>query len=253
MMGGFFMSQSTGFIGLNILAELQYGPKMVHPVVLSDENHAILVDAGTPGLAEQIISAIEEAGVPTSRLTHILLTHADADHIGSLAKLVSLLPQKVEVLCHELEKPYVQCDVPPLRLSQMEEALGRLEGEQFKKVSALVQALKANYRNLAVPVTRTVEDGEYLPCGAQVIFTPGHTPGHICLYLAEGRTLIAGDLMNITNGELYPAPDHFAYDKAAQKASLRRLLQYDIRTVVCYHGGIYQGEAAKRIKELAEG
>ena len=246
------MSALAGFIDLNILAELQTGPEMVHPVVLSDENHAILVDAGTPGLAEQIISAMEEAGVPVSRLNHILLTHADTDHVGSLAKLISLLPRKAEVLCHELEKPYVQCDVPPLRLSQMEAALGRLNGEQFNKVTALVQNLKTNYKNLAVPVTRTVEDGEWLPCGAQLIYTPGHTPGHICLYLAKGRTLIAGDLMNITNGELYPAPDYFAYDKEAQKASLRRLTQYDIQTVVCYHGGIYQGEAGKRIKELAE-
>ena len=244
------MSTSAGFIDLNVLAELQTGPEKIHPIVLSDEQHAILVDTGTPGMAEQIISSMGEAGVPASRLTHILLTHADADHVGSLAKMISLLHKKVEVLCHAQEKPYVQCDVPPLRLAQMEAALSRLEGEQLQKFSALVQNLKANYRNLRVSVTRTVDDGEWLPCGAQVIYTPGHTPGHISLYLSSSRTLIAGDLLNITNGELHLAPDSFAYDKEAQKASLRKLAQYDIRTVVCYHGGIYQGEAAVRIKEL---
>ncbi|WP_330573610.1 MBL fold metallo-hydrolase, partial [Clostridioides difficile] len=38
----------------------------------------------------------------------------------------------------------------------------------------------------------------------EVIPTGGHTRGHICLYLKESKVLIAGDLLQVENGELKP-------------------------------------------------
>jgi glyoxylase-like metal-dependent hydrolase (beta-lactamase superfamily II) len=35
--------------------------------------------------------------------------------------------------------------------------------------------------------------------------------------------------------------------------SLKKLTQYDIETVVCYHGGVYKKNANKRLAELANG
>ena len=35
------------------------------------------------------------------------------------------------------------------------------------------------------------------------------------------------------------------------KKSIQKLMQYDIETVICYHGGMYSGNANKRIAELA--
>jgi glyoxylase-like metal-dependent hydrolase (beta-lactamase superfamily II) len=237
---------------LAINATLNNGQDIIHPVVLSDDTDAILVDTGLPGLTDQFTAALEAAGVPLERLTHIILTHSDTDHIGSLAKLLALCPTKPQVLCHTAEKPYVQCDLPPIRLEQMESSLNKLSGERLEQMTALVQSLKANYKNLSAAVTKTVEDRELLPCGIEVVYTPGHTPGHISLYLRDSKTLIAGDALNVTNGLLLPAPDYFTFDKAATKASLQKLAGYDIETVVCYHGGVYSDNVNQRIKELAE-
>jgi glyoxylase-like metal-dependent hydrolase (beta-lactamase superfamily II) len=236
---------------LSIPAQLQNGEDTVHPVVVCDDVQAILADTGLPGAAEQIANALEAVGVTLSKLTHIILTHADADHVGSLAQLLRLAPQSVQVLCHDKEKPYVQCDVPPLRLSMMEASLEKLSGERHAQISALVQNMRANYKRLGVPVTRTAEDGEMLPLGLQVIYTPGHTPGHLSLYLKDSRMLIAGDAVHIEDGKLLPAPEWSLCDKMAMKLSLHKLAALDIDTIVCFHGGVFQEDVRERLKELA--
>ena len=111
--------------------------------------------------------------------------------------------------------------------------------------------LRANYRKLRVKVTKAVEDGATLPCGAEVVYTPGHTAGHICLYLRDSRTLIAGDVLNVTDGALLPTPAFLVADPQALKATLLKLSGYDINTAVCYHGGVFSGDVSRRIKELA--
>ena len=104
-------------------------------------------------------------------------------------------------------------------------------------------------------VDKTLIDGEELPyCGGiTVIHTPGHTPGHICLYLKEYKILIAGDALCIDDGLLMMAPQSTNYDMDLSIKSLKKLLNYDIQTVVCYHGGLYKDNANIRIKELAKG
>jgi glyoxylase-like metal-dependent hydrolase (beta-lactamase superfamily II) len=69
----------------------------------------------------------------------------------------------------------------------------------------------------------------------RVIWTPGHTPGHVCLYSPETRTLISGDhvLQKITpNIAWHPDQDMLAQ----YLASLDLLLPYDVDVVLPSHG-----------------
>jgi len=52
------------------------------------------------------------------------------------------------------------------------------------EMKSVFQSQKLDYLEFTVNVDKTLEDGEELPfCGGiTVIHTPGHTPGHICLY-----------------------------------------------------------------------
>jgi len=102
------------------------------------------------------------------------------------------------------------------------------------------------------PVDRTVSDAQQLPyCGGiTVIATPGHTPGHISLYHAPTRTLIAGDAMVVTDCKLFGPNPQVTLDLDLATKSLRKLTQYDIATVICYHGGLYRGDANKRISAI---
>lgn len=248
------MRVTDGLEMLDLPALLEGGPSVIHPVVIWDNDDVILVDTGLPGQLPQFQDTMGKAGIPFMGLTKVIITHHDMDHVGSLRSILNKSLKKVEVLAHEIEKPYIQAEIPPIRLTQLEAALRTMSGEQLQRITVLYENLKASYTNFKADVSKTVADGEELSCcgGIVVIYTPGHTPGHISLYLKQSRTLIAGDIMNVANQLLIPAPQFTIIDKGLALQSLKKLTQYDIDTVICYHGGLYNyGDTNKRIAELA--
>ena len=222
----------------------------IYPTLIWDEDVMILVDAGFPGLEQQIQEAIEKAGVSFDRLNKVILTHQDIDHVGSLPEILAKSQHKIDVLAHEIEKPYIEGDKPliksdPARRAKLFESMPE---EQRKRLEAVF----SNPPKVKVDIT--IEDGEELEyCGGIIIIsTPGHTPGHICLYHKQSKTLVTGDALNVTEGQLSgPNPlATFVIDQANK--SLKKLAQYDIETVICYHGGVFRENAQQRILQLAE-
>jgi glyoxylase-like metal-dependent hydrolase (beta-lactamase superfamily II) len=246
------MKIADGVEMLEIPANLMTGPGIVNPVLIWDNAEVVLVDAGFPRQVQQFREAFTKAGVPFERLSKIIITHSDTDHIGGLAGILNDSPRKIEVLAHEKEKPYIETELPPIRLAQMEAQLDTLPEERRQQMSELCESLKANYKKLRANVDVTVEDVEELPfCGGIiVIYTPGHTLGHICLYLKQSKILITGDALNIEDGVLVHAPKFTRVDKEQYDISLKKLTMYDIETVICYHGGVYRDNPNRRIAEL---
>lgn len=240
---------------LNLPAILENGPSVIHPVVLWDSDDVILVDAGLPGQLQQFRDEMATAAIPFERLNKVIITHHDLDHIGSLHDIVDAAPQKVEVLAHEMEKPYIQAEIPPIRMLQLEETMKNMSDEQRQRIMPLYENLKSIYVKCKTDISRTISDGEELPCcgGIVIIYTPGHTKGHISLYLKQSKTLIAGDIMSVENGLLIPAPQFTIIDKPSFSQSLKKLAEYDIETVICYHGGLYDKDVNNRIAKIASG
>ncbi|SHK55329.1 MBL fold metallo-hydrolase [Desulforamulus aeronauticus] len=244
------MKIAAGVEMLEITANIMGKQSIISPTLLWDNDTVILVDAGYPGQLQQFREAIEQVGLPFDKLTMIILTHHDIDHIGSLVSINQALPQGVRVLAHEEEKPYIQGEKCPVKLAQLGAKLDSLTPE----MKVVYENLKAGFEKCKAPVDQTVTDGEVLPyCGGiTVIDTPGHTPGHICLYLKESKVLLAGDALGVENGQLVASPKFINFDNALSIKSLAKLTHYDIETVICYHGGLYTDKVGQRIKELAK-
>lgn len=238
---------------LDLTSNIVLGAGILHPTIIWDNDNVILVDAGMPNQLSQISNAMENAGIFFNKLNKVIITHHDMDHIGSLSGILKESPQKIEVLVHDKERPYIQGELAPIRLTQMETYMNSISGEPDHQLTELYENLKANYKNLTVNVDKTLTDGEELPyCGGiKVISTPGHTAGHICLYLKQSKTLIAGDVLNVENSLLVPAPQLTLSDKDTAIKSLKKLTLYDIETVICYHGGIFQDNPNQCIADLA--
>ncbi len=238
---------------LDIPANIAGRSDSIHPTLIWDQDTAILVDAGFPGQAPQIRQAIEQAGVPFDMLRRVIITHHDIDHIGGLSGILKEAPGPVEVLSHEDERAYVQGDKQPLKLAQLEANLAAGVASQ-PEARDMFEKMKAGFAASKVRVDQTLVDGQVLPyCGGiTVIFTPGHTLGHISLYLAPSKTLIAGDALRVTDGHLAANPDRINYDAALYRESLKKLAALDIETIICYHGGLYQGNVPQQIAALAE-
>lgn len=244
------MKIAAGVTMLEVSMGLMGNLIRICPTLLWDDDTVLLIDAGAP--LPKIRDAINAAGVPFEKLNKVILTHQDLDHIGGLPTILAQAPQKIEVLAHEAEKPYIQGDLPLIKLSaermaQIRKQLDLLPDEQRA-------ALKSAFENPPrAKVDRTVADGEELPyCGGVVVIhTPGHTPGHICLYHQPSKTLISGDALNVVDGGLVGPVPQYTQDLDLAVKSLQKLAKYDVANVICSHGGYYKGDANRRIAELA--
>jgi glyoxylase-like metal-dependent hydrolase (beta-lactamase superfamily II) len=209
----------------------------------------ILVDTGYPGLLPRIRQAFADISVPFEKLSKVIITHHDIDHMGSLRAVINEVNSEVEIIAHQEERPYIQGELPPLKMSSKSNVqLDSLPEEQRRKIQAAFESFK----NLTAKVDRTITDGEELPfcSGITVIHTPGHSPGHICLYLNQCKTLLAGDALFVEDGKLIVAPDSLNMDTRLAAASLNKLIQYDIEKIICCHGGLYTDNPKQRLTEL---
>ncbi|WP_336776751.1 MBL fold metallo-hydrolase [Paenibacillus sp. MMO-58] len=235
--------------GIEML-ELDLGPMTVCPTILFDKDEWVLVDTGMPGSAPTIIELAKQAGIGEQKLNNILLTHQDIDHIGGLPGFKADNPELV-VYAHEDDRAVIDGKKPmlkasPERLAALLGALPVVARSQFE--ATFIYPTGAN-------VDRTMADGENLPFGGgiTVIHTPGHTPGHVSLYHQPSKTLIAGDAMVVANGELNGPREAVTPDMASALQSLKKLKDFDIETVICYHGGVFKGDVQGRIAALTAG
>lgn len=224
-------------------------PVTLRPVVLVDDDGATLIDSGYPLHFAQFGEAMAEAGVPLAKLRRVIITHADWDHIGLMGDIIAACGSGLEVCAHSAEKPYLEGKVPHIKTTP-----GRIEARLAAVPAATRADCAAMYAAIPTfPVSRTLADGEILPFhgGLRIIHTPGHTPGHICVYVQEKRLLIPGDELRVDGGKLMgPAPEHTP-DMAEALGSMRKLVGCGIDQVICFHGGAYSGDIAGRIRELA--
>lgn len=237
---------------LELETVLANGPGIINPLIVWDEKDVVLFDAGLPGMGAMFRETAAENGVPFERLNKIMITHSDMDHIGSLSQIIHEAGIGITVMAHKEEKPYIECELPPIRLKQMEAGIASTTGATREQLLAVFENLKKSYRIFKANVDKTIEDGEVLPfCGGiTCIYTPGHTPGHMSYYLEKSKLLIAGDILQVMDGSLVRCPDFTILDKEAINASLNKLSRYEIEIVVCYHGGFFGGHVSRRIAEI---
>lgn len=226
-------------------------PTTIYPTLIVHNDSLILIDTGFPGVLDQICEEIEKEGLEFSKLDTIIFTHQDIDHIGNVAGILSKVPGNIKIFSHEEEKAYINGEKTPVKLAMLESNLESLP----YNMKAAHKMLKAGFQNNKVNIDETLTDGEELPyCGGMtVIHTPGHTPGHICLYFKSLKILIAGDIFAVSDGKLLRGNENYNFDNKKNKKSIEKLMKYDIETVICYHGGMYKGNVNKRIAELANG
>jgi len=105
-----------------------------------------------------------------------------------------------------------------------------------------------------VGVDERVENGTHLDVagGTRVISTPGHTPGHISLYVEQSKVLIAGDALRAERGSLIGPNPSMTLDMRTALQSIRRLADLEIHTIVCYHGGVVSEDANGQLRRVIQ-
>ena len=132
-----------------------------------DDPTAVIVDPGDE--AEQLLTAVERLGIET--VEAILVTHTHFDHVGAVAPVARAT--EAPVYCPELETQVLAniMDYVPWP------GFGPFESYQ---------------------ADHTVAGGETLELAGlsfEVVFTPGHSPGHVTYVLAEHEAMFSGDVL----------------------------------------------------------
>ena len=206
-------------------------------VFLLLDERVTIVDSGPPGSAQRILHALSRLGRAADEVEQILITHYHPDHLGGLAGLLRHVPARVGV--HAAEAPAVCGDEPmpaPLRYAYL--------------AARLAPAMRWLRR---CPVDTVLRDGDELPVlgGLRVVHTPGHTPGHIALYLPERGVLIAGDALQRRADGLMPAARLVTADWFESLRSIEKLGALDFDVLALSHFPPLRGRACERVRALA--
>jgi glyoxylase-like metal-dependent hydrolase (beta-lactamase superfamily II) len=202
------------------------GSRWVNWYVVEDDDGVTVVDTGYPGYHDQLPRRDD--------IRAVVITHAHADHLGSVARIQE--ETGARVLVHELDAPVVRRGhpKPPPRFF--------LDAWRPRFARYLVHAAANGALKIrAVDRVETFGDGDVLdvPGRPHVLHTPGHTPGHCALLLEERGVLFSGDaLVTLDNatGRTGPQPVRWNADADLERASFERLRAVDVAVVCPGHG-----------------
>ncbi len=207
----------------------------ITPTLISSGDTHYLVDTGMPGMLDDLAAQLSSMGVSLEMLTGVIITHQDIDHIGNLSRILEINPG-IEVFAHPDDAPYIIGTLPLI-----------------KPLPNILEAFGADFSRNGNRIDHLVADGDDLHVAGRfiIIHTPGHTAGHISLYHPDSKTLIAGDAMVVRGGQLQGPNEAQTPDLPEAYRSLVKLTAYDIRQIICYHGGIFDTDANQWISRLA--
>jgi len=157
----------------------------------------ILIDAGIlPSVIEQFKGEIDT----------IVLTHCHYDHTAHLKEIAHICDAGVAI--HHLDAPGLTED-------------------------HLSLSLHFGARSPGIPAKRLLSEGDRIG-PMEVIHTPGHTPGSICLYLRDENLLISGDTVFTDGG--FGRFDFPGGDRLALAQSINRLDKLGVEGLYPGHG-----------------
>lgn len=207
----------------------------------------LLIDCGmqTEPAFETLRAAMEERGLEWREIRQILLTHMHPDHMGLAARLLELTGAQLAM--HQAEAAHLHLVAGAnRRIPWLDEAYsqsGVPHGLEIK-MDEHFAGIRENFRHLAPDLLLTGGENLETSLGPlEVIWTSGHSPGHICLYSRERKLLFSGDqiLENITpNIAWQPGRDMLA----EFLESLALLSELDVDLILPSHGEPFRGHRA---------
>ena len=226
---------------------------LVNVFLFVDGAEADLLDCGMN--SDESVAEIKQAmtHLGAKRLRRLVVTHIHPDHYGAAGSLAG--EAMADLYIHRLEVPlvhprYVELEqlVKEVRTYLLVNGVPEDESEVLSNSQrALSQVVKT-----AEPSVQ-LDGAESLPMGRRhlrVEWTPGHSPGHICLYDQQDELLFAGDTLlpdlspNIgLHPQSTPDPLHEYLD------GLRRLAAYEPKLILQSHGRPF-ADAQARVNVL---
>jgi glyoxylase-like metal-dependent hydrolase (beta-lactamase superfamily II) len=240
--GGDYREVLPGVYLLELPLPFSLGIVNVYLVRLDDG--WMLIDCGmdTEASFNALDRAREGLGVPWTDIRTILLTHIHPDHMGLTRQVKGLSGARLmlhqadarllaEVARVEHYRPWqhrvlTEAGVAPEMISVMESSLADIQQSFYRLDPDVALAGGETIQTAAGPL--------------DVVWTPGHSPGHVCLYDAARRTLFSGDhILEHISPNIGWHSDHDALGEYL--CSLDRMAALEIDLLLPSHGAPFTG------------
>src|SRR4030042_2127516 len=215
----------------------------------------LLVDTGwnTPWAFNALEEQLKVIGLGFGDINQIIITHMHGDHYGLSGKLKEL--SKATIALHQIENALINSRY--VNLDKFSAEITRwlnLNGGPEKEIHRLELALQGEKKLVLITSPDiTLQGGEKISFGSynfQVLWTPGHSPGHICLYEPARRLLLSGDHILPTifpNVGLHPQSGDNPLGDYLH--SLKAIEQLEVELVLPGHEHVFTN-LRQRIQEL---
>jgi glyoxylase-like metal-dependent hydrolase (beta-lactamase superfamily II) len=207
-----------------------------HVYLIDGGSELALIDTGSGLAPELLIANIIADGLDPAAITQIVVTHGHGDHVGGAPPLTRLAGRPKLATAAAITDAVARGDEDTLSVRQ----------------SRLAGIYPDNFHLQPVRVHRSLADTDVITVGdlsLEVIDTPGHADGHICLLMEheDMRMLFAGDLV-FYGGMISLLP--FADCRLQELvSSLRKVRSLEITALLAGHGSLALSEGQSHIEE----
>jgi glyoxylase-like metal-dependent hydrolase (beta-lactamase superfamily II) len=225
--------------------------------LVQGDGEYLLIDPGINNDAafDALQKELTEVGVAFENITRILVTHSHNDHYGLCGRVKQLSHAKI--LVHHIARDAIQQmqSTAEERWPQSEQwlRLNGVPGQELAKIKKDTHGTSGSTTPTLPDIT--LQDDETIVIGSfnlKVVWTPGHSPGHICLYEPAQKILFSGDHVlpvitphvNVqTQSDVNPLADFIN--------SLNKVEQLDVSLILPAHEHLFHDLPA-RVREIIE-
>jgi len=174
---------------------------------LINEDKKILIDPGYRHLFGHVERELATLNLSSKQIDVVIATHGHPDHLDAVVDFTEstlfMMGQEEYLYFAQLASPSYPIPEPDILLQEGELNIGSI--------------------------------------GFQVIATPGHSPGSLCLYWPERKVLFSGD---VAFDQGIGRSDLPGGNGSLLKESLRRIAQLDVEYLLPGHGNVIAGREA---------
>ena len=218
----------------------------------------LMVDTGwsSPDAFTELENQLKNLGLTFTDIAHVVLTHSHPDHSGMANKIKRL--SQATLYLHQMENIHQESwkkkdktsDYSSFTAGQL-----RLGGMSETEIHHVIEGIPTGDNDhFIISHDIALEGSEIISTGLfnfKVIWTPGHSPGHICLYEPEKKILFSGDhVLPIITPNISQFSPRINKNPLVQfLSSLRNIEHLDVDIVLPAHEHIFK-DLKKRIGEI---
>jgi glyoxylase-like metal-dependent hydrolase (beta-lactamase superfamily II) len=170
----------------------------VNIYLIEDQDGFLMVDSGwnTDTSFSALHNALIKSGHNFQSIKQIVITHIHPDHYGMAGRIRDL--SGATIAMHHIEKSYIESRY--VNMSEMLHQTDRMMLNNGVPEDDVVELRNDTLEilNYIIPAQpdRLLHTGDIITAGVfkfHVLWTPGHSSGHICLYEPQKKVLLSGD------------------------------------------------------------